>query len=354
MSDQENGVRARFAAAMGGTAAAQAEAGEMERAFGNRITEARRLTEIVRESGELPLGHAVLPCPSCGVGSVVGEAANDWPCTACELLLQPCRCGSCGTPAVLTRDPFSERQSELRGWCETCKAMKKWWHGATLADVLVDTRMLDTLPYGAERVGSLLFEGRRVLQGKILALEGVSGLAVGTGIVVLDRDAVHLVVGKARVQHRFDYTQITRLQVAGRGEFVTKTGGGWVGGGFGLSGALQGAFMAEALNFLTTRKLRHVESLLHLGWNGGGLTLLNQVYAPERLAVLVEPAVARLNALQAASGSGKSQSDALASTPTAEAETVVARIQKLETLRDLGLISPEEYADQRSRILAEI
>ena len=48
-----------------------------------------------------------------------------------------------------------------------------------------------------------------------------------------------------------DFEDIQSIQIAGSGAF--QTGGGWIGGGFGFSGAMQGAAMASMMNLLTTR-----------------------------------------------------------------------------------------------------
>ncbi len=54
-----------------------------------------------------------------------------------------------------------------------------------------------------------------------------------------------------------------------------------MGGGFGLTGALEGALMAGVLNALTTRTKTGTETITSFGWEANEIVLLNGVYLPQ-------------------------------------------------------------------------
>jgi hypothetical protein len=112
--------------------------------------------------------------------------------------------------------------------------------------------------------------------------------------VIFDRAAVIILIGDN--QWRLDYSDITSLQVAGRGAFVTTSGGGWMGGGFGAKGMIEGLGVAAVLNALTTTKQHHIETIVHLNWNSGSVTLLNTDLLPTQWASLFSPVVRRIEA----------------------------------------------------------
>jgi hypothetical protein len=137
---------------------------------------------------------------------------------------------------------------------------------------------------------------RRCVAGTILSLAGVSGIATGECSVIFDHDSVIVAIGDAYNQRRLNYSDITSLQFAGRGAFETTSGGGWVGGGFGATGMIEGLGLATILNALTTRKHHHIETIVNLNWNSGSVTLLNTELLPTQWAPLLKPVVQRIEA----------------------------------------------------------
>ncbi len=76
-------------------------------------------------------------------------------------------------------------------------------------------------------------------------------------------------------------TEIRGIQIGGAGEYTT--GGGWFGGGFGISGALEGAAFATIMNVLTTR--RHVDTMLRVVFDDAEATFGVEKYIPARLEI---------------------------------------------------------------------
>ena len=73
--------------------------------------------------------------------------------------------------------------------------------------------------------------GRVRIDGSIVAVTGLSGLVTSRCTAMFDPESVTVMVGNASNQVRLHYSDITSLQVGGRGDVVTTSGGGWTGGG---------------------------------------------------------------------------------------------------------------------------
>jgi hypothetical protein len=114
--------------------------------------------------------------------------------------------------------------------------------------------------------------------------------------VHFDCEFVTVRIGNVSNQRRLNYSDIASLQIAGRGEFVTTSGGGWMGGGFGLGGIAEGIALATVLNALTTIKHHHIETIFHLNWNSGSVTLLNTRLPPAQWASALSPVVQQIEA----------------------------------------------------------
>lgn len=87
-------------------------------------------------------------------------------------------------------------------------------------------------------------------------------------------------------------TEIRGIQIGGVGEYTT--GGGWFGGGFGVSGALEGAAFAAIMNVLTTR--RHVDTLLRVIFDDAEATFGIEKYVPARLEIELSALLAAVRA----------------------------------------------------------
>ncbi|MEX5711702.1 zinc ribbon domain-containing protein [Parafrankia sp. FMc6] len=83
-------------------------------------------------------------------------------------------------------------------------------------------------------------------------------------------------------------SEIRGIQIGGVGEYTT--GGGWFGGGLGVSGALEGAAFAAIMNILTTR--RHVDTLIRIIFDDAEVTFGTEKYTPARLEVALSALLA--------------------------------------------------------------
>jgi hypothetical protein len=151
------------------------------------------------------------------------------------------------------------------------------------------------------------------IQGSLLAVAGLSGLSVGASTIVFYPDGqVIVTLGPADRQLRLRYSDITTLQVGGRGDMVTTSGGGWSGGGIfsadlrgsnfnplgGIENAaksvLTGVVLSAVMNKLTTIKKHQIETIVHLAWASGSITLLDTTQVPVIWARRLAPVFHRI------------------------------------------------------------
>lgn len=95
--------------------------------------------------------------------------------------------------------------------------------------------------------------------------------------------------GKTR-SARFSYFELADFEISGPG--TVTTGGGFVGGGFGVEGALQGMGIAAILNGLTTRSKIH--TFITLITNFGELHLHYDQMEPSALRVVLASVFQRM------------------------------------------------------------
>lgn len=153
------------------------------------------------------------------------------------------------------------------------------------------------LVYGsdpADLARHLSDEQRRMIRGSVLSATGISGMATGVATILFERSEAILMIGKFSNQLHIDYQDITALQIAGRGAFTTTSGGGWVGGGFGMKGIIEGVAFATIMNALTTQTHHHIETIVHFTWRTGGVTLLDTRLLPKQWAHALTGVVERI------------------------------------------------------------
>jgi len=154
--------------------------------------------------------------------------------------------------------------------------------------------------------------------------------AIGQRLDVWFRsDAIHLQASdeSGRSAEIF-YPEVVDLAVTGPG--TVTTGVGFIGGGFGFEGALQGIAIAAVLNLLTTRTKVHtfMQFVAHQGevfLHYGGLE-------PGALRVVLSPVFTHLR--------------------RSDPGWLDARLQRLDGLRSQGSLSEEQFASLKARLLS--
>lgn len=162
---------------------------------------------------------------------------------------------------------------------------------------------------------------------------------------MFDQAAVTLTIADLANTHRIAYEDIRTLQFGGRGALTVTSRGGWVGGGFGLTGAIEGALMATALNTLSTKQTTTIESLITMEWRGGGVVLLNQTDTPQQIADRMAPVVERISEHRAECGSDEKLEASGASGDLA------GQLAHLADLYRGGLLTEEEFSAAKAKLL---
>lgn len=154
--------------------------------------------------------------------------------------------------------------------------------------------------------------GHLSILGTILSLTGVSGLAQGSCSLTFTDEGAELAIGYPPKSIRLRYPEISSFQIAGRGDVVTTTGGGWRGGAlfptiFGGTGSdpvaraghaaeavFEGVALRAVLNWLTSAKHHHVETIFYLAWDSGAISLLNTTMRPTEWVIRLSPVLQRI------------------------------------------------------------
>jgi hypothetical protein len=237
-------------------------------------------------------GGLAVECGVCGAGNVVNPTASESRCSVCGRVTEYKQCKRCKKMKVWPENLTPPRNKVWE--CPNCHRKAGWreWRAAPVSELKPERWTLDL--YG-ERVGEALSDPeRRRIDGSILSVTGLSGITTGACIVIFDRELVTLIIGDVTNKLRLDYSDIVSLQVAGRGDVVTTSGGGWMGGGFGPTGIVEGIALASVMNALTTTRKHQIETIVHLDWNSGSLTLLNTNLLPAQWASQLSPVIQRI------------------------------------------------------------
>jgi hypothetical protein len=138
------------------------------------------------------------------------------------------------------------------------------------------------------------------------------------------------------------YSEIEDVEIGGPG--LVRTGGGFVGGGFGLQGAAEGMAIAAVLNALTTRT--SIKTIMRIQATHCELFLLHTQTTPEQLRIGLSHPLGAIRAARAAASAGKNQQPMTATPPSP-----VEELTKLAGMLESGLLTREEFELMKSRIL---
>lgn len=160
-----------------------------------------------------------------------------------------------------------------------------------------------------------------------------AGMTLSFG--VLERG---LVLSRAGVYLPLPYERIVDVAAGGPGAY--ETGGGFIGGGFGMEGAVMGMAIATALNALTTRT--KVETIISVVYDEGELHFLSRMVTPEKLDL-------DLSVARSAIRRTRRVDTPVAPSPAVD---VTARLVELAALKEKGLLDDAEFASLKAKLLA--
>jgi hypothetical protein len=148
---------------------------------------------------------------------------------------------------------------------------------------------------------------------------------------------------RAEVLAEVPYTEVEDVEIGGPG--LVKTGGRFVGGGFGLSGAIEGMAIAAVLNALTTRT--SITTVVRIQGTGCELFLLHTRLTPGQLRIAMSRPLGAIRSARAAQTAGPIQHGA----PVMPASPV-DDLAKLAALLEKGLLTREEFELMKAKLLS--
>ena len=136
------------------------------------------------------------------------------------------------------------------------------------------------------------------------------------------------------------YRDVEALDIGGPG--LIKSGGGFVGGGFGVTGAAEGLAIAAVLNALTTRT--KIKTVVRVQATECELFLL---------CTTAEPEVLRIRLSRALGAIRRARAEMTASPGGGPGASVVDQLGKLAMLLESGLLTREEFDRMKAAVLAK-
>jgi hypothetical protein len=137
------------------------------------------------------------------------------------------------------------------------------------------------------------------------------------------------------------YEDITAIEIGGPGK--RQTGGGFVGGGFGLEGAAEGMLVASALNMLTTRT--KIDTVICLQTKTAELFLHSGDTAPDALRMRLSPVFTRLRQQHVASTSSEGAAS------DGPQRNIAERLAQLADLHARGALNDYEFSAAKAKLL---
>ena len=169
----------------------------------------------------------------------------------------------------------------------------------------------------------------RQLKGCTLLPGSYCRLPTGPGVVLtFDADEVAVQVSNLAIRPiRIPYVEIVSLNITGPGQVTS--GGGFIGGGFGATGALEGMALSAMLNAATTKtsidtfiEILTLSTEMFFHWDGSG---------PAALRMFLSPVFIRLRQL--------------------DLRTALEQMERLAALRARNMLTEEEFAQLKALVI---
>jgi hypothetical protein len=161
-------------------------------------------------------------------------------------------------------------------------------------------------------------------------------------VLFLEDRLVVLAHRQAKVLAEVPYSQVEDVEIGGPG--LVKTGGGFVGGGFGVNGAVEGMAIAAVLNTLTTRT--SVKTIVRIQGTSCELFLLHTRQTPEQLRIAMSRPLGAIRSALATQAAGGIQHKARAAAPSP-----VQELTQLADMLEKGLLTREEFDLMKAKLL---
>jgi hypothetical protein len=149
---------------------------------------------------------------------------------------------------------------------------------------------------------------------------------------------------RAEALAALSYNDVEDIEIGGPG--LAAPGGGFLGGGFGTKGAIEGVAIANVLNGLTSRG--SIKTIVRIQGTNCELFLLHTRVTPDQLRIEMSRALGVIRTARAARIPGGDQSGAL---PVRSASPV-EELAKLADMLEKGLLTREEFDLMKAKFRA--
>jgi hypothetical protein len=146
------------------------------------------------------------------------------------------------------------------------------------------------------------------------------------------------------VKESVSYAEVVALQISGT---TTRRNAGMIGGGFGVVGAAEGILVASVINSLTTRT--KIYTLLRIATTRSEYVFVSYSVDSSALQLSLTPAQLRVRQAHQAPEPPHAQPQPQA--PANSGLSVADEVRKLAAVRDEGLLTEEEFAAAKARLL---
>jgi predicted RNA-binding Zn-ribbon protein involved in translation (DUF1610 family) len=263
---------------------------------------------------------ARISCDRCHRMDDVADGVRKFKCSHCGSRMWTWRCRGCRTTSgrwlgQQTQDP-----------CPRCghKHVGLGWKFSSTTDLAAEQRQLGLV---SDELNAVAVSGCTVLGGF------GHGFQAGTLVGLLLDSAALTITPPPDPSSRRVYTELAALEV---GDATTGGGTTFIGGGFGLEGAVEGMAIANVLSKLANRQEK--ASLLALRTASEELILSVSGANAQELRILMSPAQQRVAAAPAQS-------------PATGVADLSEQLSRLAEMHASGALTDDEFAEAKRRIL---
>jgi hypothetical protein len=162
-----------------------------------------------------------------------------------------------------------------------------------------------------------------------------AGVDPGTRCSVYFTEKTIRVFSKSILREEIDVANVSGIELGGPGK--TSTGGGFIGGGFGFEGAVEGMGAAAILNALTTKS--EINTLLRVSAHGKELFFHSGSMAPADARIRLSPTFTSMKANEAHQR------------PPTPSRSIAEELKDLSEMRASGHLTDDEFATAKKRLL---
>jgi hypothetical protein len=146
----------------------------------------------------------------------------------------------------------------------------------------------------------------------------------------------------AEVLAEVAFTDVDDVEIGGPG--LVKSGGGFIGGGFGVTGAVEGMAVAAVLNALTTRT--SIKTVVRVQAADCELFFLHTQATPEQTRIDLSLPLGAIRSAQASARAHKHRESLRPASP-------VEDLARLASMLESGLLTRDEFDHLKARLLTE-